>query len=118
LGVAGKNLRDLLRETDKILPEGSSETVVENTETASSSGQGVKPDLGTQGGGKPLRNRSTAGRPSMPIGPGAMQSNTTTTVHKSTFREAASVIANRETGVSPSAPRRVSMRRSVSSSTG
>ncbi len=94
-----KNLRDLLRETDKILPEGSSETVVENTETASSSGQGVKPDLGTQGGGKPLRNRSTAGRPSMPIGPGAMQSNTTTTVHKSTFREAASVIANRETGV-------------------
>jgi len=94
-----KNLRDLLRETDKILPEGSSETVVENTETASSSGQGVKPDIGTQGGGKPLRNRSTAGRPSMPIGPGAMQSNTTTTVHKSTFREAASVIANRETGV-------------------
>ena len=94
-----KNLRDLLRETDKILPEGSSETVVENTETASSSGQGVKPDIGTQVGGKPLRNRSTAGRPSMPIGPGAMQSNTTTTVHKSTFREAASVIANRETGV-------------------
>lgn len=93
-----KNLRDLLRETDKILPEGSSETVVENVESTNTSGQGLRVEAGTPGGGR-SRNRSAAPRPAVSSGPGSVQSNTTTTVHKSTFREAASVIANRETGV-------------------
>lgn len=94
-----KNLRDLLRETDKILPEGSSETVIENVETASSSGPGSSLDIST--GTKP-RTRGRAGiQPQvlLPGTPSSMQNNTTTTVHKSTFREAASVIINRETGV-------------------
>ena len=95
-----KNLRDLLRETDKILPEGSSETLVENVETATTTGTGVPPAAVA-----PARQR---GRGNPPPGggglaaspnPAAMQNSTTTRVHKSTFREAASVIANRETGV-------------------
>jgi len=94
-----KNLRDLLRETDKQLPEGSSETVVENVETTTTTGTGVTP--ATPGG----RNRNARPAQGQPAGfaaspnPAAMQNATTTVVHKSTFREAASVIANRETGV-------------------
>ena len=94
-----KNLRDLLRETDKILPEGSSETVIENVETASSSGPGT--GFGTVSGSRPRARSRTGIQPQVlaPNAPSSMQNNTTTTVHKSTFREAASVIVNRETGV-------------------
>ncbi len=95
-----KNIRDLLRETDKILPEGSSETLVENLETASTTGTGATPPAAVAG-----RYRSRAAQPAAGGGlaaspnPAAMQNTTTTLIHKSTFREAASVIANRETGV-------------------
>ncbi|MCK6392584.1 pilus (MSHA type) biogenesis protein MshL [Zoogloea sp.] len=94
-----KNLRDLLRETDKILPEGSSETVIENVETASSSGPGT--GFGAAAANKPRARGRTGAQPQVlaPNAPSSMQNNTTTTVHKSTFREAASVIVNRETGV-------------------
>ena len=96
-----KNLRDLLRETDKILPEGSSETVIENLETATTTGTGVAP---TPTNGGRYRNRAAPAQPSggglaASPNPAAIQNSTTTLVHKSTYREAASVIANRETGV-------------------
>ena len=92
-----KNIRDLLRETDKILPEGSSETVIESVEATSSTGTGAMP--------APTHRNRSGNRATVPGGfgaspqPAASQNSTTTTVHKATFREAASVIANRETGV-------------------
>jgi len=101
-----KNLRDLLRETDKILPEGSSETLIENVETATTTGTGAGLAQSSAGTGNRSRNRNGNGPQqagggglAASPGPAAMQNSTTTMVHKSTFREAASVIANRETGV-------------------
>ena len=87
-----KNIKDMLRETDKLLPEGSSETF---TQTRS---QGVtasnRPQTATQ--------RRTAGQTGQTTttGPGiaeqvAAQENASQTL---TFREAASVIVNAETG--------------------
>jgi hypothetical protein len=43
LGVAGKNIKDILRETDKIFPEGSSETVVEQSNAQTSTGAAALP---------------------------------------------------------------------------
>lgn len=93
-----KNIRDLLRETDKILPEGSSETVIESVEnTSSTGGSSVVP--------APTPHNRSGHRQALPGGltaspqPSSSQNSTTTTVNKATFREAASVIANRETGV-------------------
>jgi MSHA biogenesis protein MshL len=90
-----KNIKDMLRETDKLLPEGSSETVVQ------SRGQGQTST--TQSRTTPTRRGTTA------------QSNATTTTatpgaeqtaqaqefleQRLTFREAASVIVNPETGI-------------------
>jgi general secretion pathway protein D len=94
-----KNIRDLLRETDKLLPEGSSDTTIESVENTSSTG--VMPTATPRN-----RNRNSLAHPGGPTGntmvspnPTSSQNSTTTTVHKATFREAASVIANRETGV-------------------
>ena len=98
-GSVEKNLRDLLRETDKILPEGSSDTVTENTESASSSGATTMPASGGTMATNRSRHRNFASHVPISSGPTSMQNNTVTTVHKSTFREAASVIANRESGV-------------------
>lgn len=94
-----KNLRDLLRETDKILPEGSSETVTENLETISTTGTGVaSANTGTNSRNRSRQNQQPVGLAASP-NPAAMQNSSTTVVHKATFREAASVIANRESGV-------------------
>lgn len=79
-----KNLKDILRETDKILPEGSSDTVIERQDETSASG--------------PL---ATSGK-SAATNPNASASSTqtgATTIHRTTFREAASVIVNSEAGV-------------------
>ena len=88
-----KNLKDLLRETDKQLPEGSSETFVQS-----------------RGAGQ----TSTTQARSTPRRTGAAQSNSTTTTtpgtennaqtqefaeQRLTFREAASVIVNAESGI-------------------
>lgn len=92
-----KNIRDLLRETDKILPEGSSDTIIESVENTSTTGTSIVPTA--------TPNRRDRHGPAYPGGlagtasPAASQNNTTTTVQKATFREAASVISNRETGV-------------------
>lgn len=88
-----KNLKDILRETDKILPEGSSETVVEHADQQSTSGTGAQPP---KSGGKGAASApSIAGSPN----PASLQQEGTTVVRRTTFREAASVISNPEGGI-------------------
>jgi general secretion pathway protein D len=88
-----KNLKDLLRETDKILPEGSSETVVERVDQQSTTGTGAQP---AKTGGK--KDSGVASFSTSP-NPALLQQEGTTLVRRATFREAASVIANPESGV-------------------
>ncbi len=83
------NLRDLLRETDKVLPEGSSETITEQAGQLSSS-----PQLGAVASAAGGGSRQQAA----PL-PGQLDARSTTVVRRTTYREAASVIANSETGV-------------------
>jgi len=89
-----QNIKDILRETDKILPEGSSETVVEQAGSQSTSGTGAQP-AGGAGGRNAQANPSLANSPN----PATMQNSGTTVVKRTTFREAASVIAHPETGI-------------------
>ena len=86
-----KNLKDLLRETDKILPEGSSETVVERQDEQATSGTGAQPQPGAKGNA-PI---TLAGSPN----PATIQQSGMTVTRRTTFREAASVIASPETGI-------------------
>jgi MSHA type pilus biogenesis protein MshL len=87
-----KNIKDLLHETDKILPEGSSETVIERADLQATTGTGASPPPRAGRGGA---ESSIAGSPN----PASYQSGGTTVVRRTTFREAASVIVNPETGV-------------------
>lgn len=84
-----QNIKDLLRETDKILPEGSSETLVEQA----ASQAGISPPA------PPAARSSASQAATYPGGQTSQQSAGTTVVKRVTFREAASVIANPETGV-------------------
>ena len=89
-----KNIRDLLRETDKLLPEGSSETFVQ------SRGQGALST--TQARTTQRRERTTRTQSGTTLeSPGATDAQETREMTESrlTFREAASVIVNAETGV-------------------
>jgi general secretion pathway protein D len=86
-----KNIKDILRETDKILPEGSSETVVESLGQESTTGTGTASSPAGRGNGPP----SIAASPN----PASLERSGTTVVKRATFREAASVIVNPETGV-------------------
>ncbi|MFA6311606.1 MAG: secretin N-terminal domain-containing protein [Sterolibacterium sp.] len=91
-----KNLKDILRETDKVLPEGSSETSVERTEQQSTSGiAGAAALLAKATGGK----ASTPPPPAANPAPASLQQEGTTVVRRNTFREAASVISNPESGI-------------------
>ena len=89
-----KNLKDILRESDKILPEGSSETVIERSDQQATTGTGAQ-------GGQSSSSRSggatssLAGSPN----PASLQQQGTTVVKRTTFREAASIIVNPEAGV-------------------
>ena len=90
-----KNIRDILRDTDKLLPEGSSETVVQNRSqgvTASTRPQTTAQRRAGAAGNAPTQTSVT--------GPGvtdsqAAQESVSQTL---TFREAASIIVNPETG--------------------
>lgn len=90
-----KNIRDILRDTDKLLPEGSSETVVQNRSqgvTASTRPQTTAQRRAGAAGTAPTQTSIT--------GPGvtdtqAAQESVSQTL---TFREAASIIVNPETG--------------------
>jgi MSHA biogenesis protein MshL len=86
-----KNLKDLLRETDKLLPEGSSETVVQ------SRGQG---QTSTSQSRTTPRGRSSASAATTTT-PGTEQSAQAQefTEQRLTFREAAAVIVNAEAGI-------------------
>ena len=90
-----KNLRDILHETDKILPEGSSETVIERNEQQATTGTGSAPHPG--------RGRGAAAAPSTglatSVNPMVLQQAGNTVVRRTTFREAAAVIANAEAGL-------------------
>lgn len=114
-----KNLQDLLHETDKVFPEGSSETVTEqkaNQASTPGGGNAISGAIagalggaiaGALGGGasaatstgkSSTTSTSTSKSSSGSTGGNANQ-EASTVVKKSTFREAASVIANPENGI-------------------
>lgn len=88
-----QNIKDMLRETDKVLPEGSSETVTEHSGSESTTGTGAEAP-------PPARNKATNGSPlAGSPNPATLQAAGTLTTRRTTFREAASVIPNPETGI-------------------
>ncbi len=93
------NLTDLLRETDKVLPEGNSETVTQQATAQSTTGTGTSAKNTTTRVGAP-RSSEIAAAAALAASPNPVAMNTagTTVVRRSTFREAASVIAHPETG--------------------
>lgn len=86
------NIKDLLRETDKVLPEGSSETTTEQTAQ-----QTAAPQPGAAAAAVPAPTGS--GRTANPPVPAQLNQQANTVVRRATYREAASVIANAENGV-------------------
>lgn len=89
-----KNLKELLYETDKIFPEGSTETVMEQSTAQSTTGTGASsPTINTTRGSQ--ANQTLAGSPN----PALLRNSGETIVKRMTFREAASVIANPESGI-------------------
>ncbi len=90
-----KNLKDLLHETDKVFPEGSTETVVEQNLAQSTTGTGVPAPAPGPTSRSNQSAQTLAGSPN----PASLQNSGATVVKRMTFREAASVIANPETGV-------------------
>lgn len=86
-----QNIKDILRETDKILPEGSSETSVQQVKAASSTGTGAQ-------SANSKNNTAKTGIESSP-NPVSIEEGGVTITRRNTFREAASVIANPETGL-------------------
>ena len=89
-----KNLKELLHETDKIFPEGSTETMTEQSSSQSTTGTGAP-------AAKIAAARGSQIVPSLAASPNpaAVQNAGATIVKHMTFREAASVIANPEGGV-------------------
>lgn len=87
-----KNLKDILRESDKILPEGSSETVIERSDQQATTGTGAQGAPSSRSSGQ---TTSLAGSPN----PAALQQSGNTVIKRTTFREAASIIVNPEAGV-------------------
>jgi len=88
-----KNIKDILRETDKVLPEGTSETTVEQTTAQNASGAAALPQTVGRAA-QAVANALGAN----PLPTSASQSSGSTIIHRNTFREAASVIMNAESG--------------------
>jgi MSHA biogenesis protein MshL len=88
-----QNVKDILKETDKVLPEGSADVVTERRLQQSATGNGTTANA----------KKSTKG--SEPFGGiyetkvGEIDGTETTSTRRVTYREAASVIANAETGI-------------------
>jgi general secretion pathway protein D len=93
-----KNIKDLLRETDKILPEGSSETVVERLDQQTTTGTGAPPQSSSSSGSRSSATANPASIAASP-NPATLQQAGTTVVRRTTLREAASVIVNAESGI-------------------
>ncbi len=87
-----KNLKDLLRETDKELPEGSSETFVQ--------ARGLQQSATTQAQRTAQTRPRTSATTTQSVTPGAtdIQQASERVESRLTFREKASVIVNSETG--------------------
>jgi MSHA type pilus biogenesis protein MshL len=90
-----KNIKDILHETDKVFPEGSSETVIEQANTQTSTGAAALP----QGSGPRAAQAVASALQANPAPGSATQATGSSLVRRSTFREAASVIMNPESGV-------------------
>jgi general secretion pathway protein D len=90
-----KNIKDILHETDKVFPEGSSETVVEQANSQTSTGAAALP----QGGGQRAAQAIASALQTNPVPDSSSQATGNSLVRRSTFREAASVIMNPESGV-------------------
>ena len=90
-----KNIKDLLRETDKILPEGSSETIYEQTSAQNATGAAALP----QGTGRRAAQNLANALQTNPSPSSVSQAVDNSVVRRNTFREAASVIMNPESGV-------------------
>ena len=90
-----KNIKDILRETDKVFPEGSSETVIEKSTAQASTGAAALPQSVGQRAAQSIANALQAN----PNPNSASQATGTSIERRSTFREAASVIMNAESGV-------------------
>lgn len=88
-----RNVKDILRETDKVLPEGSSETVVERQDEQATTGTGAAPPAAGGRGANPPQNLAASPNPA------TLQQSGTTVTRRTTFREAAAVIVNPETGI-------------------
>ena len=88
-----QNVKDILKETDKVLPEGSADVVTERRLQQTATGNAATPNA----------KKSTKGNE--PFGGiyeskvGEIEGAETTTTRRVTYREAASVIANAETGI-------------------
>jgi general secretion pathway protein D len=85
-----KNITDILRETDKILPAGSSETVVAQNTTTSTAGTSTQ-----AASKKTAKDGGTENSPDV----ATIEGEGTTVTRRSTFREAASVISSPEAGL-------------------
>jgi general secretion pathway protein D len=95
------NLKDLLRETDKVLPDGTSETITEQAGTQSTTGTGAAPGYATATAGRrvPVRKPSTAAAIlAASPNPAVLATAGSTIVRRNTFREAAYVVSSPETG--------------------
>ena len=90
-----KNIKDLLRETDKVLPEGSSETIYEQSSAQNATGAAALP----QNTGRRAAQAVANALQSNPSPSSTSQAVDNSIVRRKTFREAASVIMNPESGV-------------------
>lgn len=84
-----QNIKDILRETDKVFPEGSSETLVQQ----SSNKAAVAPKVKKKSNSKNDNDNQDSTELI------TAEEEGTTVTRRSTFREAASVIANPENGI-------------------
>ena len=90
-----KNIRDMLRETDKLLPEGSSETFV----SARAQGPQARGTATTRTNARGGTTTTAQPRTTDPNAGDAAPREAELTESRLTFREAASVIVNAESGI-------------------
>ena len=90
-----KNIRDMLRETDKLLPEGSSETFV----SARAQGPQARGTATTRTNARGGTTTTAQPRTTDPNAADAAPREAELTESRLTFREAASVIVNAESGI-------------------
>ena len=90
-----KNIQGILHETDKVFPEGSSETVIEQANSQTATGAAALP----QGSGQRAAQVVASALQTNPAPGSSSHVTGNTLVRRSTFREAASVMMNPESGV-------------------